>query len=541
MSSELLISLLQSKIDIGTFNRWISGDNVKEIDSRLSRSRFALHVLNYIQQSSSILFSSSRENLPDFKSNESKRTSSIVTRSNVHSKLSVEPVFSSNSAIRTPKDACSSENKSASNSSFFSPDLRTSPITQIPFNLDSSNESPIKNNNQANHQSPKNHSLHKYSIQHNYNKSKFPIYNSTPKDNDKTSESLTEKNVKSCLFFESSDSSSELHSVSSNFQAYDQNFPSLTNSRPKVINVKSKNAPNLTKDSSSSNSSLKSLNSSISSTNINQSGSAIYCNSPKLQARVNQRKRVNPTLVQKIPLRDFIKHEDTKTKKDTNFTKCDETTPQKSSPFQQSVLEEPRNNYNEERLILKEKRYGPKSNQQTIFPNIIVKSLITPEPNKVTYFNYIVCLANIYNSLLDYNFVPNLSAEIHFIFSLLTLKIRSENCVMKEQFVMGSNLCESEKLEQSTGKVPENFLNNIHNCVMFAVCVITSQIHLWRYLDRTTLKLLANNERLILFSSSFATDLNLLYQNKEYESTLVLEWIKKLTLRGNYSINYVTC
>uniref|UniRef100_A0A1B6CCG1 Codanin-1 C-terminal domain-containing protein n=1 Tax=Clastoptera arizonana TaxID=38151 RepID=A0A1B6CCG1_9HEMI len=86
---------------------------------------------------------------------------------------------------------------------------------------------------------------------------------------------------------------------------------------------------------------------------------------------------------------------------------------------------------------------------------------------------------------------------------------------MKEQFVMGSNLCESEKLEQSTGKVPENFLNNIHNCVMFAVCVITSQIHLWRYLDRTTLKLLANNERLILFSSSFATDLNLLYQNKD--------------------------
>lgn len=248
------------------------------------------------------------------------------------------------------------------------------------------------------------------------------------------------------------------------------------------------------------------------------------------------------------------------------------------SPFQQSATVEPRTNYDEERLILKQKRSEPLicagiKPQTAILPNAPILKLISPDPCKVTHSDYIECLANIYCILLDFNLIPNVTAELHFIFSLLTVQVKikcldgknqihvkkdlqekmflnERKEILEKSIVPLTKICnlqdydeveqtiapadnssfpvsENEELKPSLTNTcladiqhNPNILGNIHNCVLFAVLVITKQMHIIKQLDRITLKLLADNNRLKLYNSSFASDLNQLYQKKVQYSHL---------------------
>lgn len=222
------------------------------------------------------------------------------------------------------------------------------------------------------------------------------------------------------------------------------------------------------------------------------------------------------------------------------------------------VLVESKKNYDEERHILKEKRSKPvneseRTNGVFLLKKKSKKKPIDPNPNNVSFHKRIMCLANIYCTLLDYNMVPNVTAEVHFIFSLLTIQSDEEMIIPKSGLNdtrrdegeddkcsnLLSEVCTTESESNNEIKLNKNstseqnvdgnsiqpltketpshsscILCTIHNCVWFASVVIQGQIHLIQDADKTTLKLLIENERLKLFLPDLIPQLSCSYQKK---------------------------
>ncbi|XP_031165955.1 codanin-1 [Sander lucioperca] len=112
-----------------------------------------------------------------------------------------------------------------------------------------------------------------------------------------------------------------------------------------------------------------------------------------------------------------------------------------------------------------------------------------PEPSKVTFSLELDLLAELYCTCISENLVPNIFLELFFVVQLLTS--RSPHTHDDEQ----ESLCavNSEVLERC-------YLRQIHNCVYFAVKVLENQFQLVAHLDKCTLRLLAENERVVSFS-----------------------------------------
>ncbi|XP_029973279.1 codanin-1 [Salarias fasciatus] len=112
-----------------------------------------------------------------------------------------------------------------------------------------------------------------------------------------------------------------------------------------------------------------------------------------------------------------------------------------------------------------------------------------PEPSKVTFASELDLLANLYCTCISENLVPNIFLELFFVMQLLTSWSAHNNDEDQE----GLRAVEPEVLERC-------YLRQVHNCVYFAVKVLENQFQLVAHLDKCTLRLLAENERVASFS-----------------------------------------
>ncbi|XP_013871971.1 codanin-1, partial [Austrofundulus limnaeus] len=114
----------------------------------------------------------------------------------------------------------------------------------------------------------------------------------------------------------------------------------------------------------------------------------------------------------------------------------------------------------------------------------------SPELSKVTFLSELELLVELYSTCISENLVPNVFLELFFVMQLLTS--RSPHTHSDEE--QGS-LCalSSDVLERC-------YLRQVHNCVFFAVKVLENQFQLVAHLDKCTLRLLAENERVGSFS-----------------------------------------
>ncbi|KAK2826523.1 hypothetical protein Q5P01_020737 [Channa striata] len=127
-------------------------------------------------------------------------------------------------------------------------------------------------------------------------------------------------------------------------------------------------------------------------------------------------------------------------------------------------------------------RMGPKVTPELQTP--------CPEPSKVTFSLELDLLAELYCTCISENLVPNVFLELFFVIQLLTSRSPHTHDDDEQKSLCGVN---SDVLERC-------YLRQVHNCVYFAVKVLKNQFQLVSHLDKCTLRLLAENERVASFS-----------------------------------------
>ncbi|CAL8303763.1 unnamed protein product, partial [Boreogadus saida] len=116
---------------------------------------------------------------------------------------------------------------------------------------------------------------------------------------------------------------------------------------------------------------------------------------------------------------------------------------------------------------------------------------VCPDPSKVTMMAELDLLAEVYCTCISENLVPNIFLELFFMVQLLT----SRSAATTEEEEHGVCVVKPDVLESG-------YLRQVHNCVYFAVRVLENQFQLVTHLDRVTLRLLGENERVGGFSPS---------------------------------------
>ncbi|XP_017550007.1 codanin-1 isoform X1 [Pygocentrus nattereri] len=114
-----------------------------------------------------------------------------------------------------------------------------------------------------------------------------------------------------------------------------------------------------------------------------------------------------------------------------------------------------------------------------------------PDPAKVTNASELNLLAELYCACISENLVPCVFLELFFVLQLLTT--RSVFASETEEQAHSVHVGKTDALERA-------YLGNVHNCVYFAVRVLENHFALLSHLDRCTLRLLAENERVGAFS-----------------------------------------
>uniref|UniRef100_A0A8C3TWN5 Codanin-1 C-terminal domain-containing protein n=1 Tax=Catharus ustulatus TaxID=91951 RepID=A0A8C3TWN5_CATUS len=166
----------------------------------------------------------------------------------------------------------------------------------------------------------------------------------------------------------------------------------------------------------------------------------------------------------------------------------------------------------EEREMLKKERYS-------LSRGVILNSLVSwfhhlvtcANPAKVSCKKQLECLAQLYSSCIAENLVPNIFLELFFVLQLLTSK------VYKWQNVLLSHVS-FFSLDVSGGQ----HFESVHNCVYFAVRVLDYQYEIISHLEKGTLKLLAENERIASFSPTLHKRLRQAYESSTAKVSLLL-------------------
>ncbi|XP_037097031.1 codanin-1 isoform X1 [Syngnathus acus] len=114
-----------------------------------------------------------------------------------------------------------------------------------------------------------------------------------------------------------------------------------------------------------------------------------------------------------------------------------------------------------------------------------------PDPSNVTLTSELDVLAELYCACISENQVPNVFLELFFAMQLLTSQSRPPDDGEEEE----ERVC-----PLNTNVLERRYLKNVHNCVYFAVKVLEHQHQLLAHLDKCTLRLLAENERVASFS-----------------------------------------
>ncbi|KAH0620656.1 hypothetical protein JD844_021326 [Phrynosoma platyrhinos] len=150
--------------------------------------------------------------------------------------------------------------------------------------------------------------------------------------------------------------------------------------------------------------------------------------------------------------------------------------------------------------------------------------------NQVSCRKQLEQLAQLYSFCIAENLVPNIFLEFFFVLQLLTAKGTSS--VEDRE----SDLDFSEEYKDAVQK--QHFCS-IHNCVYFAVQVLDYHFEIVSHLEKGTLKLLAENDRIASFSPVLHERLMAAYENstakigktiKSEEYILTLLYIKQVSL-----------
>lgn len=135
----------------------------------------------------------------------------------------------------------------------------------------------------------------------------------------------------------------------------------------------------------------------------------------------------------------------------------------------------------------------------------------TADPARVSSRQRLELVALIYSSCIAENLVPNLFLELFFVLQLLTARRMAAT--------------KDSDLESSQGALDSletPLFRSIHDCVFFAVQVLEHQFQVLSYLDKGTLKLLAENERLLCFSPALQGRLRAAYEGSVAKVSLVI-------------------
>uniref|UniRef100_A0A8D1DXU2 Codanin 1 n=1 Tax=Sus scrofa TaxID=9823 RepID=A0A8D1DXU2_PIG len=133
------------------------------------------------------------------------------------------------------------------------------------------------------------------------------------------------------------------------------------------------------------------------------------------------------------------------------------------------------------------------------------------DPARVSYRRRLELVALVYSSCIAENLVPNLFLELFFVLQLLTAR---RMVVAKDS-----------DLEPSPGPIDSlesPLFQSVHDCVFFAVQVLEHQFHILSHLDKGTLKLLAENERLLCFSPVLQGRLRAAYEGSVAKVSLAM-------------------
>ncbi|KAM3918265.1 codanin-1 [Leptodactylus fuscus] len=182
----------------------------------------------------------------------------------------------------------------------------------------------------------------------------------------------------------------------------------------------------------------------------------------------------------------------------------------------------------EEREILRKER--TKLLQQTSSP--VVLDPVTPtkqsygrsssvssdivsyaDPDRVSSKKYLKVLAELFSTCIKENLVPNIFLEFFFVLQLLTSRGPSGT---------DDRDCEVEIARGIKDVVEQKFFQSVHNCVYFAVLVLDFQFVVISLLDKSTLKLLAENERIGAFSPALQERLLEAHRNSTGKVSLLL-------------------
>ncbi|XP_039769780.1 codanin-1 [Ornithorhynchus anatinus] len=132
------------------------------------------------------------------------------------------------------------------------------------------------------------------------------------------------------------------------------------------------------------------------------------------------------------------------------------------------------------------------------------------DPTRVSGRQQLELVALVYSSCIAENLVPSLFLELFFVLQLLTARGMAE--------------AEEERLDSRPG-VPgvleRPLFQSIHDCVFFAVQVLEHQFQVLSYLDKGTLKLLAENERLLHFSPALQGRLQAAFEESTAKVSLL--------------------
>ncbi|NXE81556.1 CDAN1 protein, partial [Cochlearius cochlearius] len=132
-------------------------------------------------------------------------------------------------------------------------------------------------------------------------------------------------------------------------------------------------------------------------------------------------------------------------------------------------------------------------------------------PTKVSCKKQLECLAQLYSSCIAENLVPNIFLELFFVLQLLTSK--------------GTSTAEDGdsdlEVNERNASGRQHF-RSVHNCVYFAVQVLDYQYEIISRLEKGTLKLLAENERIASFSPTLHERLRQAYESSTAKVSLLL-------------------
>ncbi|NWH48677.1 CDAN1 protein, partial [Fregata magnificens] len=180
------------------------------------------------------------------------------------------------------------------------------------------------------------------------------------------------------------------------------------------------------------------------------------------------------------------------------------------------------NSLQEEREMLKKERYRISLDPGTPTKPSYTRSASLPaeshlvtcaNPTKVSCKKQLECLAQLYSSCIAENLVPNIFLELFFVLQLLTSKGTSA----AEDG--DSDLEVNETSKDASGR---QHFRSVHNCVYFAVQVLDYQYEIISRLEKGTLKLLAENERVASFSPTLHERLRQAYESSTAKVSLLL-------------------